>query len=306
MAMVPWDGWLPVILFLGAAPVLLGMDWAMVRSRRPERVAAGVQLLSCMLILSGTALTGGVMSPLLPWIALPVMAAAARFRRRVFVTGVGLTAALTVGVLVVCSGSALQHDPAPALGVCALLAGLVILQQPVLDAEHRWRTDAVLDSLTGLLNRQGLDRRFAELAEQARLMGAPVSLVLFDVDRFKSVNDTHGHARGDDVLTGVADTLRRQLRSFELLYRLGGDELLLVLPGADRDAASSIAETARRAVQEGRPGGLPVTVSIGVSSAHGADIRLGDMFEAADRSLYAAKRGGRNAVRLTVVAPAAA
>jgi diguanylate cyclase (GGDEF)-like protein len=298
LAIVPWDGWIPTLLFLGAAAPLLYMDRFMVRSRRPERIAAGVQLLNFLLIVTGVAFTHGVHSPVLSWIVFPIMAAAARFRPRVFVGAVALTALITLAVLFGISAQALLHDPAPAIGVCALLAGLVVLQPPVLDAEHRWRHDAVLDSLTGLLNRQGLDRRFAELAEQARVVGAPVSLVVFDVDRFKAVNDTHGHARGDDVLTGVADTLRGQLRSFELLYRLGGDELLLLLPGADRATALSVAEQARLAVQTSRPGGLAVTVSIGVSTANGGEIRLGDMFEAADRSLYEAKRAGRNAVHL--------
>lgn len=95
----------------------------------------------------------------------------------------------------------------------------------------------------------------------------------------------------------MADTLRSQLRSFELLYRLGGDELLLLLPGADREAAHAVAEQARLAVASSRPGGLAVTVSVGVCTALGSEIRLADMFAAADRSLYAAKRGGCNAVR---------
>jgi diguanylate cyclase (GGDEF)-like protein len=257
-----------------------------------------VQLINVLLIAAGISVTGGVHSPLLCWIALPIMAAAARFRHRVFITGVAVTAAITVSVLIGASGPALLRNPSPAIAVCALLAGIVVLQQPVLDAEHRWRQDAVLDALTGLLNRQGLERRFAELAEQARLVDAPVSVVLFDLDCFKAVNDTHGHARGDDVLTNVAAVLRGQLRSFELLYRLGGDELLLLLPGADRTTARAVADQARMAVQSSRPGGLAVTVSIGVSTATGHAIRLAEMFDAADRSMYEAKRSGRNAVHL--------
>ena len=291
------QNWLPSLFFLIGAGPLLFLDRFMTRARRPERYAAGVQLLGFVLILAGAACTGGEHSLLLPWLALPVTAAAARFRPRVFAGAVVLAVVLALGLLLVADATALIHHPAPAIALCVLVAGLVTLQQPVLDAEDRWRRDAVLDPLTGLLNRQGLGRRFAELAEQARLVSDPISLVLFDLDHFKTVNDTHGHARGDDVLTAVADTLRGQLRSFELLYRLGGDELLLLLPGADRADALGVAEQARLAVQLGRPGDLDVTVSIGVSTARGDGSVLERMLADADRCMYDAKRGGRNAVR---------
>ena len=201
------------------------------------------------------------------------------------------------------------------MATVALLGALIALQIPVLDAESRWRDDAVLDPLTGLLNRHGLARRFAELAEQARQLHVPVSVVLFDVDGFKAVNDTHGHAAGDEVLTTVADTLRSQLRSFELLYRLGGDELLLVLPGTTQPDAVGVAEQARLAVQERRPAGISITLSSGVSTAYGEDIILSEMSAVADRSLYEAKRrhhgesdsdsSDRDADRSALVEPAA-
>jgi diguanylate cyclase (GGDEF)-like protein len=298
----PWLGWLPALLFLISAGPLLFVDRVMIRARRPERYAAGVQLLGLVLILAAAGCTGGDHSPLLPWLALPMTAAATRFRPRVFAGAVLLVVVLTVSMLLAADApSAILHHPVPVVSVFVLLAGLVALQQPVLDAEDRWRQDAVLDPLTGLLNRQGLGRRFAELAEQARLMDDPVSLVLFDLDQFKTINDTHGHARGDDVLTDVADTLRGQLRSFELLYRLGGDELLLLLPGTDPDDALMVAEQARLAVQLRRPGGLEITVSIGVSTARGEQIVLEPMLAEADHLLYDAKHDGRNLVRASAV-----
>ncbi|HET9094086.1 MAG TPA: GGDEF domain-containing protein [Solirubrobacteraceae bacterium] len=295
----PWLGWLPALFFLIGAGPLLFIDRFLTRARRPERYAAGVQLLGFGLILAGVWCTGGAHSPLLSWLALPITAAAARFRPRVFSGAVALALVLTLGFLFLSDASALLHRPASVVSLCVLLAGLVALQHPVLDAEDRWRRDAVLDPLTGLLNRQGLSRRFAELAEQARRVGDPVSLVLFDIDRFKSVNDTHGHARGDDVLTAVAATLCGQLRSYELLYRLGGDELLLLLPGTGAEDARAVAEQGRLAVQLGRPADLDITVSIGVATAQGAGIVLAPMLADADRRMYEAKRGGRNAVCAT-------
>ncbi|HEY2318565.1 MAG TPA: GGDEF domain-containing protein [Solirubrobacteraceae bacterium] len=295
-AMVPWLGWWPLAVF-GLAPLpLLGLDRPLRRVQRPERVIAGSLSLHATLILVGAAISGGLHSPLLPWVAIPVVTAAARFRLPVFLVGAVLA---TVGLIVVAvlgSPHELEHDPTPLLGFIVLLATLVVAQQPVLNAELRWRRDAVLDPLTGLLNRQGLEGRFREVAEQARLTEAPVSLVMCDLDGFKGLNDKHGHACGDAVLKDVAYVMRKELRSFELLYRVGGEELLLVLPGAGLRPGCDVAEHVRATIERSRPAGLPVTTSVGVCTATGDDIEFGPMFEAADRALYEAKRGGRNRV----------
>ncbi len=295
-AMTPWiPAWSLALFALAPGPLLI-LDRLLARANRPERLIAGSLLLHTTLILGGVAVSGGVRSPLLPWVAIPVVTAAARFRLRVFLAGavlafLGLLAAVALG-----SPSALVHDPAPLIGMTVLLAALVVVQQPLLAAEIRWREDAVLDPLTGLLNRQGLHRRFREVAEQARLTQRPVALVLFDLDRFKDLNDAHGHARGDAVLKDVAYLLRKELRTFELLYRIGGEELLLVLPGADLVAACQVAETARGAIESSHPGGLVVTASFGVCSSTGPGAEFDEMFQSADMALYEAKRSGRNRV----------
>ncbi len=295
-AMTAWvPAWSLAVFALAPAPLVL-LDRLLAHSRRPERLIAGSFLLHATLILAAVALTHGIHSPLLPWIAIPVVTAAARFRLRVFLVGavlalLGLLAAVAIG-----SPSALVHNPTPLIGMTVLLAALVVVQQPLLAAEIRWREDAVLDPLTGLLNRQGLHRRFREVAEQARLTERPVALVLFDLDRFKELNDAHGHARGDAVLKDVAYLLRKELRTFELLYRIGGEELLLVLPGADLAAACQVAEAARAAIGSARPGGLRVTASFGVCSSAGSGVEFDAMFQSADMALYEAKRSGRNRV----------
>jgi diguanylate cyclase (GGDEF)-like protein len=296
LAMAPWIGWWPLAVF-GLAPVpLLALDRVLQRVSRPERLVAGSLSLHAVLILTGAAVSGGVRSPLLPWVAIPVVTAAARFRLPVFLVGallatIGLITSAAVG-----SPDVLAHNPAPVLAVIVLLGTLVVAQQPVLNAELRWRRDAVLDPLTGLLNRQGLQGRFREVAEQARLTDAPVSLVMCDLDGFKGLNDEHGHACGDAVLKDVAYVLRKELRSFELLYRIGGEELLLVLPGAGLRPGCDVAEQVRRTIESSLPAGLRVTASVGVSTATGDEIQFAQMFEAADRALYEAKRGGRNRV----------
>jgi diguanylate cyclase (GGDEF)-like protein len=296
LIMVPWLGWGPLAVF-GLAPVpLLGLDRLLRRSEHPERLIAASLCLHATLILVGTGISGGLRSPLLPWIAIPVLTAAARFRLPVFLVGAALGILGLGAVAVMGSPHALEHDPTSLLGVIVVLGALVVAQQPVLNAELRWRRDAVLDPLTGLLNRQGLQGRFREVAEQARLTDAPVSLVMCDLDGFKGLNDEYGHACGDAVLKDVAYVLRKELRSFELLYRVGGEELLLVLPGAGLRPGCDVAEHVRATIERSMPAGLPVTASVGVSSAIGEEIEFGPMFEAADRALYEAKRGGRNRV----------
>ena len=296
LAMVPWLGWQVLAVFAIAPVPLLVLDRFLAQARRPERIVAASLTLHTTLIVVGVGITGGVDSPLLPWVAIPVVTAAARFRMPVFLTGSMLAMIALIFSTSLASTSALLHDPSPLIAIVVLLAALVVVQRPLLDAEIRWRRDAVLDPLTGLLNRQGLKRRFREVAEQARLTECPVSLVMGDLDEFKRLNDAHGHAKGDAVLKDVAYLLRKELRSFELLYRIGGEELLLILPGAELNTACEIAEQARSAIEHGRPAGLPVTASFGACSATGQDIDFQTMFQAADRALYEAKRAGRNQV----------
>jgi diguanylate cyclase (GGDEF)-like protein len=296
LVLVPWIGWVPVAVFALAPVPLVALDRILVHAQRPERFIAASLALHTALILAGVAVSGGVRSPLLPWVSIPVVTAAARFRLKVFLVGALLATLGLLSAAAIASPPSLRHDPAPLIAVVVLLGALTVAEQPLLSAEMRWRRDAVLDPLTGLLNRQGLERRFREVAEQAKLTDDPVSLVVFDLDEFKQINDVHGHAQGDAVLQDVAYLLRKELRSFELLYRIGGEEFLLVLPGAVVDTACEIAEQARCAIERSRPAGQLVTASFGVSSARGDAIEFEPMFRAADRCLYAAKRLGRNRV----------
>ena len=162
--------------------------------------------------------------------------------------------------------------------------------------ELQQRSDAVLDPLTGLLNRNTLEPRFEELAQQAALTGAPVCLIACDLDHFKQVNDRHGHGRGDTVLKDAAYLLRKHLRSFELAYRLGGEEFLIVLPGCALAEGRAIAERVRIGLEDARPGGLAVTASFGVAAAAGDDAAFEPLFRAADGRSTRPSAGGRNRV----------
>ena len=117
-----------------------------------------------------------------------------------------------------------------------------------------------------------------------------------DVDNFKAVNDQHGHDCGDAVLRDVAYALRKHLRSFELVYRLGGEEFLVLLPGIDAAGGREVAERLRAAVEQTRPMGCAVTISLGLSAGSGEQVDYDTLFKAADGALYEAKRAGRNRV----------
>jgi diguanylate cyclase (GGDEF)-like protein len=175
------------------------------------------------------------------------------------------------------------------IGVAAACSALVI-------GEIKHRDAAVLDPLTGLLNRTALESRIVELEEQARLNGASVCFVACDIDSFKLVNDKYGHDRGDAVLRAVAYEMRKGLRSFELAYRLGGEEFLIVLPDVELNGGLQVAERMRSALETARPGGLELTMSFGVSAGAGENAAFKPLFRAADAALYEAKRAGRNRV----------
>jgi diguanylate cyclase (GGDEF)-like protein len=185
------------------------------------------------------------------------------------------------------------------LGACAAgLLSLTPMAAHMAAGELHHRGEATIDQLTGLLNRRGLGDRIAELRQQAVVLGddTPMAVLAGDLDRFKLINDTYGHARGDDVLRDVAYIIRKQLRRFELAYRMGGEEFLVLLPGHDAAAAMGVAESIRAAIEAGSPGGLTITISIGVASCPAAEVVPGQLLVEADNALYAAKAAGRNLV----------
>jgi diguanylate cyclase (GGDEF)-like protein len=197
----------------------------------------------------------------------------------------------------------IKHPQSLMIPLTMVLCTTVYLS-PLVASDLRHRADSTLDELTGLLNRRALDSRFAEIAEQAALSGQPVSFVLADLDHFKRVNDGHGHEVGDAVLREVADAMRGSLRTFELLYRFGGEEFLLLLPGAEDGDAVLVAESLRGAIEALNPAGLEITCSFGVATARGAQVDLRTLLRQADGALYAAKRAGRNRVQSHACQPA--
>ena len=167
--------------------------------------------------------------------------------------------------------------------------------------EQELRRMATTDPLTGLWNR----RRFMELSEtelsRLRRYGRPVSVLMLDIDHFKAVNDTHGHAAGDEALCQLADICRSTLRETDHLGRLGGEEFAALLPETGLDEAADVAERLRqRLAASAFPLScgitLRITVSIGVASCADDDTAIDRALGRADRALYRAKNSGRNRV----------
>jgi diguanylate cyclase (GGDEF)-like protein len=298
ISFVPTFGWWIVVLFAISSINTGTLDARCARSRRPQlHIAASIVLIQSILA-AAVALTGGPESLALPWIVLPTAFSAARFRAHVVIVDVALGIALMFAATLGTDAADLVRHPAPVLVTSVLMISVTAVVYVLSAAEVEQRGEAVLDHLTGLLNRTSLERRFEELAEQAALTDEPISLIVLDIDRFKAINDQQGHARGDDVLRDLAYVVRKQLRSFELVYRLGGEEFLVALPGTALDEAEVIAERMRVALENAQPGGLVVTASFGVSAAVGAAVHFDELFAAADASLYRAKAAGRNRVEV--------
>ena len=160
---------------------------------------------------------------------------------------------------------------------------------------------AITDVLTGLYNRRYMETHVGTLVDQAIARGKPLSVLILDIDYFKSINDTHGHDAGDDVLQDFAIRIRKSIRGIDLACRYGGEEFVVVMPETDMAVATMVAERLRRRIasepfpiQKGART-VEVTISIGIA-ALGADDNAAAVIKRADQALYRAKRDGRNRV----------
>lgn len=158
------------------------------------------------------------------------------------------------------------------------------------------------DAVTGCLSRGATDALLGHELQMGRRQGRTVAFVLLDLDRFRQINDRHGHGIADAVLMQFTRTVRERLRESDVVGRIGGEEFGLVLPGTDAAGARRLAEDIRRAVESIRVAGadglaVQVTVSAGVATARpNEEIGVEQLYARADQALYAAKRGGRNRV----------
>jgi diguanylate cyclase (GGDEF)-like protein len=184
-----------------------------------------------------------------------------------------------------------------ALGTAVFLLTLVKER-----SESASRVAAGLDSLTGIANRAAFMDAAAQVIERCRQEGAPVSVLMFDLDRFKTINDSHGHATGDAVIRKFCEVSAAALWPTDVFGRIGGEEFAVIMPGSNAGVAYLRAERIRASFAEScRIVGayeVNATVSCGVAASLNSGLPLSELLEVSDRALYSAKASGRNRVKL--------
>jgi diguanylate cyclase (GGDEF)-like protein len=301
----PWLGWWPLGFLVPSALFFGAADRLMPRVERPELVMFAAWVGSEAMIAGAVALQGGARIAAICWLAIPVITLSMRFSIRGVVAGVAVAFVLVLAVGFGIDPAAVLANPELVIAPLALILCVAVLSTPLMRSDIEHRSDAVIDPLTGMLNRKALELRVHELGMQSRVTGAPVGVIVADLDHFKGINDSHGHLTGDHVLRDVAYLLRKHLRAFDLAYRLGGEEFLVLVAGSGLQQTADLGERLREAVAAGRPGDdVAVTISVGVAaSAPGEGFEYAAVFAEADEALYRAKRAGRN--RMERAAPGA-
>ena len=274
------------------------------RFARPELWVFGALLGAEAMIVLAIASNHGLLTPAMAILCWPVAGLAGRFPDRASRLGTIYAGALAGAAILVSDSAVLTRDPLALSILLVALASVHAVSTVLRDSDVEHRGAAILDPLTGMLNRTALMNRTVEIEHQSRLSGEPVAVIVADLDHFKLVNDNHGHPTGDAVLQEVAYRIRRELRAYDLAYRLGGEEFVVLLLGGSPDAGATVAEQLRAAVADDPIVGLDITVSLGVAaSVPGNTFVWADVFARADAALYKAKAGGRNRVGIEDATP---
>jgi diguanylate cyclase (GGDEF)-like protein len=310
-------------LVLAGFATLWASPW--IRCARPLPVLLMAMILSPWLAAFGLYL---VLSdrPLLRFgfaavsIALGCLASAwclVRYKLPRNVGDIGTVAVLAFGAAgeawIACGALLLGFDQQTLLGVYGVVApvlfvglGIFVFQSYALDAMEELNRRAQTDPLTGLLNRRAFDERLARALAAAQRYRRPLSVVISDIDHFKDINDTHGHATGDQVLAAFAQLLQAQSRTVDTVARIGGEEFAILMPEVDAAGAAGCAERLRHAVEHMRgPEGIGITASFGLADLIDARHDAASLLALADEALYVSKAGGRNRVSWCARAAAA-
>jgi diguanylate cyclase (GGDEF)-like protein len=297
LIMGPWLGWWTIGPVILAAIAFRIAESRISELEAPEYALFAAWVASQVIIAVAVGISGGAEVPTLSWLAIPIVTLGARFSKRGITLGVAITIALLLSVAFITDASAVIHNPTLVIAPITLVIAVAMFQSVLLRSDVKYRAEAVIDPLTGMLNRSALANRVNDLEEQSQVTKLPVGLVIGDIDHFKDINDSLGHARGDAVLKDVAYELRSSLRAFDLVYRIGGEEFLVLVPGAEAAQVTELAEQLRLAVSDGPRGGQDVTMSFGTAaSVSGERFDYETVFAAADAALYDAKRSGRDQV----------
>jgi diguanylate cyclase (GGDEF)-like protein len=299
LASGPWVGWWTIAPLLVAGAVFRVADTRIEGTSRPEYWMFAAWAGAEAIIAVSLVLTGSSAVLMLAMLSIPIVTLSARFSSRGILIGVAIALGLTIAVALGTNADAVAQNPPLLIAPLAVVASVAMLSTALMHSDVEHRSKAVIDQLTGLLNRGALEARANELEQQSAITGEPVAVIVADLDNFKRVNDLHGHASGDVVLKEVAYLVRKGLHAFDLAYRLGGDELLVLVPGADIKIAEAVGESLHAGIGGGvLGGGVRVTMSCGVSaSRHGEAFDFDAVFRSADAALYEAKRRGGDRVR---------
>jgi diguanylate cyclase (GGDEF)-like protein len=294
-------GWEMLVTPTIGAVVLFSIIAILPRVRLPERWLASAWLFCELAAVGGWIVArphaGDSMIVALPALSILVAAFSPAFPPRVVAAGAAAAGLLMVAVAFVYSPADTAHAP----GILALDIALMIMVAAIGCTAGRSTLDhlevSVVDRHTGTLTRSALTARATELEHAGSRTGA-IGVIVCDLDQLKEINDAFGHATGDAVLQEVAHRVRGQLRTFDTVYRIGGDEFVVLIPAIDEDAAL-VAERLRTAVAGTPICDAEVTMSIGVAVCPaGEAFDYPSLFAAADQALYAAKRAGRDCVRV--------
>ncbi|HUL56216.1 MAG TPA: diguanylate cyclase, partial [Usitatibacter sp.] len=223
-----------------------------------------------------------------------------------------LTASTTMRALQAAGFAEIPYE-ASFLAILGALWEALVLTAGIADRALSFRRErdvarhlARRDGLTGALNRRAAQERLDEAFELSRRHGSPLAVFFLDIDHFKSINDTYGHAAGDAVLIAVSQRIASQLRASDVVGRWGGEEFVALLPGASPEIARAMGERIRRAI-EAEPvivedARVAVTVSVGVAMLDASNKDSADLVHLADEALYRAKEKGRNRVEEALAA----
>jgi len=295
----PTFGWLAALPPLPGMIVFFVIQRRLERFRRPELALIGCVAITQAGLAAAIAIAQGPRVYLLTLLMLILQLACIVFPVRMAIATMAYSAALMIAVAFTADRAVVLAHPFYLLYPLAVMISAGFVAMVVASLDVSTRGVATLDQLTRLPNRMALRARAAELEYQSAITGRPVALIVGDPDRFKAINDTHGHAVGDAVLREVAARMSACLPGGAGAYRLGGEEFVVFLSDADEHQAAAVAERIRRAVDAQPIADIKVAISLGVAaSAARAGFDFSSLFGRADAALYEVKRNGGDGVRV--------
>jgi diguanylate cyclase (GGDEF)-like protein len=286
-------GWQILVPPFVMAVVYVMIEHHIERFRHPE-YALGLGWLG----LQGSFLVAGLLANAPEVFAAPllfmlVVGSSAVFPPRGVVVGVAISALIMTALALAEYLDLFLKAPGVLVFDIAILVAIGMIGVAVGRSTIEYRDLGIVDQLTGLFNRGALMSRVAELAHGSAGGNVPVAVIVADVDKFKAINDSRGHAVGDAVLRELGYRVRKNLRAFESAYRIGGEEFVILLEAVDWSHVERVAARLRDAIREAPLAGVPTTVSFGVAgSGPGERFDYETVFRRADAALYEAKRAG--------------